>query len=85
MEKADIDYRYAMMFPVEQPEPRDSITGEHPPPKVIAFLCVDAARPRAFGRHAGVGLGFCFAHALYPVLRSYLMTSGTSQGGIVAS
>lgn len=85
VEKGDIDYRSAMVFPVEQPAPRDTDTGDHPPPRVIAFLCVDASRPRAFDRHADIGMGSCFAHALYPVLRPYLMSNGSIQGGYVAS
>lgn len=58
-------YESAIVWPIRV-DPRRPTSGASP--TVIAFLCVDTQRKRAFVRRADIALGASYAHALYPGL-----------------
>lgn len=60
-------YRSTIVWPVEVEPP----VGEavEAPDRVVAFLCVDSQKTRAFEHRTDIAFGGVFAHALYPALR----------------
>lgn len=66
----DYPYRSTIVWPISQSAAQLAGPSELQPP--LAFLCVDTKRVGAFKHVSDVPLGWCYAHAVYPVLR-YLL------------
>lgn len=63
-------YRSTIVWPISQSATPLAAPSELQPP--LAFLCVDTKRVHAFRHVSDVPLGWCYAHAVYAVLR-YLL------------
>jgi len=68
LENGDFPYTSTIVWPIRLSE--RPLSGAANPP--LAFLCVDTKRRDAFWSSSDVPLGACYAHAIYPLVRTLI-------------